>query len=420
MSATHETFVRTLLAEGVDLYEACARTMAQFQLDEHAAARVIDRVTGRGRPRGSVRRRAGRPTEPARVPHEASDPGAAAPAEDVMVDASPESDRPKLVGTADRFSTLAVDLPPPALPHGRSLTERELGLVPAPRWEHDGWTQRGGCVLIVGPPGSFKTVMVAGLLGASAIGGASFGVRALRRGPVYAVIGEDLGGWQARWQAWRRAARVPDGVTLPLHTFADDVNLFTGENFEALLTDVEAVNPCVLAVDPLSDLIAGAEENSAKDMGLVRNRFKKLMRGGRTLLVSAHTGWDESRERGSTVMRGFADTRLVLRANERGEVLVRCRKQRNGRAFDPVTLQFDPESLVLGDAARAPAVVAVSESLRAAVLDWVQAHPDMATDAVARGLGRRKADVVVTLGQLRAAGAVVSEPKGRGSTWRTV
>lgn len=188
-------------------------------------------------------------------------------------------------------------------PRRRALTESELRALPAPAWEHELWTQRGGCTLLVGPPGSFKSTVLAALLGASATGGASYGIRALRQGTVYAIVGEDLAGWNARWSAWRQAAGIPDDVSLPLHTFTHLVNLFSGEGFADPLASVEAVNPVVIAADPLSDLITGADENSAKDMGRVRERFRQLMRGGRSLVVCQHTGWDESRERGSSVFR---------------------------------------------------------------------------------------------------------------------
>lgn len=307
-----------------------------------------------------------------------------------------------------------------ALPHGRALTEGELAAVPALRWEHDGWTQRSGCTLIVGPPGSYKTLMVAALLGASATGaGTGFGVQAQRRGPVYAVVGEDLAGWSARWQAWRRASGIPANVTLPLFTFADSVNVFTGEHFDALLADVESVDPIVIGIDPLSEFITGGEENSAKDMSIVRERFKKLMGGRRTLLVAAHTGWDETRERGSSIFRAFSDGRIVLRANDHGEVLVRCKKARNGRPFDPVTLRFNRDALVLERNAETP-VPRLCHSRGTEVLGWVQEHPDVTTDAVARGLGRRKADVIATLKELDSAGAVRPRKQGRGTTWRAV
>src|SRR5688500_4938438 len=101
----------------------------------------------------------------------------------------------------------------PTVTRARALTEDELRAIPPAQWEHENWTQRGGCTLLVGPPGSFKSTLLAALLGTSASGGvADGGVRARRHGSVYAVVGEDLTGWNARWNDWRRAAGIPEDV----------------------------------------------------------------------------------------------------------------------------------------------------------------------------------------------------------------
>lgn len=97
----------------------------------------------------------------------------------------------------------------------------------------------------------------------------------------------------------------------------------------------------------------------------------------------------------------------MLKATERGDVVVRCRKQRNGPAFAPVTLRFDSETRVLSAVSRAavpgvPESRPVSDSLREAVLGWVREHPARSTDVVARAIGRRKVDVMAALTLLQA------------------
>ena len=302
----------------------------------------------------------------------------------------------------------------------RALTERELRYVPAAQWEHEPWTQRGGCTLLIGAPGSFKSTLLAALLGASASGGAIYGnVYARRQGAVYAIVGEDLSGWNARWMAWRQSAGIPEDVVLPLHTFADSVNLFTGEGFEEMLADVREVKPIVIGLDPLSDLITGADENSAKDMGRVRDRCKLLMGSDRSLMICQHTGWDESRERGSSVFRAFADTRMVMKATS-GDVVMRCGKQRNKAAFAAVRLRFDSERHVLcaiASAVPSSAPRPGGASLRDIVLAWVCEHPAHATDAVARAIRRRKVDVIAALTALVDEGVLTSAKKGNATTW---
>lgn len=235
---------------------------------------------------------------------------------------------------------------PPML---RARTERELRDVPSPEWELDGRTQRGGRTLLVGPRGKHKTRALVAMLGASVTGGPCYGANATRQGPVYAVVAEDVPGFRERWFAWRESKGIEDEDDLMLHTWDHDVNLFTGSGFEALLADIERVKPIAIGLDTISDLTTGADENSQKDMGIVRDRMKQLTRDGRSLIAVHHTGLDESRERGSTVLGAMADT-IILMKSDGEHILMTCSKQRNGPPFAPVRLEFDAAALVLRQA----------------------------------------------------------------------
>jgi hypothetical protein len=165
-----------------------------------------------------------------------------------------------------------------------------------------------GRTLLVRPRGWHKTRLLVAMLGASATGGDCFGASAARAGSVYAVIAEDVPGWHARCFAWRRAAGIADERELSLPTHVETPNLFTGAGFDDLLADLARAEPIVVGLDPLADLMTGAEENSQKDTGIVRERVKRLSSGGRSVIVCHHTGHDGRRERGSSVLGAMADT----------------------------------------------------------------------------------------------------------------
>jgi hypothetical protein len=238
-------------------------------------------------------------------------------------------------------------------PARRALTERELRNVPTPEWEHEGRMQQGGIVLVVAPRGMHKTRALVAMLGASVTGSDCYGAMANRIGPVYAVIAEDLEGWRARWFAWRADARFPDRDVLDLHTWTEPVNLYTGAGFDPLLADIERVDPILIGLDTIADLTTGADENSQRDMGIVRDRLKRLTRNRRSVVAVHHTGHDESRERGSSVLGAMAHTIIMLKA-EGDDIVMSCSKQKNGAPFAPVRLEFDPEALVLRPAGVSP------------------------------------------------------------------
>jgi AAA domain-containing protein len=228
----------------------------------------------------------------------------------------------------------------------RALREGELMNLPPPQFELQGWTQQGGITFLAGARGTHKSRMLAAMGGATVTGGCCYGAQALRSGKVLAVIAEDLPGWGERWRAWRRNEGIPDSVQLCMHTWTEPVNLLTGDGFDLLRRQVSLFDPAVILFDTLSDLITGADENSQQHMTIVRHKFKQLQAGGHSLYIVHHTGYDEKHERGSSVIGGFADTIILARVHD-GTIRLENTKQRNGRAFLPLELQFDPKTLVL-------------------------------------------------------------------------
>ena len=233
----------------------------------------------------------------------------------------------------------------------RALTEQELFNVPAPSWELEMRTEQGGFNVITGPRGSYKTFLIASMVFALTSARAWFGAQALRAGPVMVVPLEDLRGWRKRWEAARSAAGLTADERLAVYTWPHPVNLFTGQGVDDLQREADRLRVIHLVLDPWADAITGADENSQKDVGIAIGRVKQLRGQGRSVTVVHHTGHDESRERGSTVLGGAADTMMLMKGDrDTGSVLVECAKQRNGERFAPLRLDFDPGALVLRSA----------------------------------------------------------------------
>jgi hypothetical protein len=86
--------------------------------------------------------------------------------------------------------------------------------------------------------------------------------------------------------------------------------------------------------------MTGGDENSARDMGIFIAGCKRLRKEtGATILIIHHTGKDGQLERGSSALRGAADTMIALR-NESGVIHLTCEKQKDGPPFEQILLQL--------------------------------------------------------------------------------
>lgn len=147
---------------------------------------------------------------------------------------------------------------------------------------------------------------------------------------------EAISQYKERIKAWfayygKNLADFPNFILMdfPLQLFAD------GGNTAALveLISQAGFNPALIVVDTYHAATEGAEENSAKDTGiilanlrLIRNRFKCCVN------VLHHLNAAGIRERGSSALRAGIDTVLALKAENDG-VKVECTKQRSAPHF---------------------------------------------------------------------------------------
>jgi hypothetical protein len=114
--------------------------------------------------------------------------------------------------------------------------------------------------------------------------------------------------------------------------------------------------------DTLAQCMAGGEENSATEMGRAIEACSRLrLRFGCSVLALHHTGWDTTRERGSSALRAAADATISaerVAGEQRPSLILRSVKVRDDEAF--ADLYFDLPTIDLGERGR---------SLRLAVRD---------------------------------------------------
>jgi hypothetical protein len=170
----------------------------------------------------------------------------------------------------------------------------------------------------------------------------------------------------------------------------------------------------------------GGNENSQEDMGRAIAVCDELRaRTGASVLLLHHMRKDGTVERGSTVIRGAADTLLTLKEEARGILTLSCEKQKDADAFEPLTLvrrgiQLDgivePET---GEPASSCVIQLADETDKAraarvqqsAVLAFVRAHPGATRDDVCKAVGGRRVDLRREINEL-VSGGEIREAKG--------
>ncbi len=218
--------------------------------------------------------------------------------------------------------------------HKRALlTVDDLQGLPPLDWLIDGCVPSGAFAVLYGPSGAGKTFLALDLaLSVSAA------VRWLghdvRGGPTLYVAAEGIGGLAQRVKAWRSARAECDlsGVRF----LPDAVNLLDERAVSSLLADIADMDlpPALIVLDTLARCIPGADENSAQDVGRAVAAIDRIRAAtGATVLLIHHTGKNGDSERGSSALRGAADTMLAV-SNDDGLIRVECAKQKDDVPFD--------------------------------------------------------------------------------------
>lgn len=212
---------------------------------------------------------------------------------------------------------------------------------------------------LVGEPGLGKTFIALDVAFSLATGTEWHGY-ATRRRPVAYIIAEGLGGMALRVAAWRRAKGIiSNEEVLGVHFWRDAVQLASEvalREFAMALSQLPHP-PGLIVVDTLARCFVGKDENHARDMGEFVRGCDTLRATGAAVLVVHHTGHLKERERGSTALRGAVDT-LMIAQRVNGGMVLRCEKQREAEAFDPIGLKLRSVPL---DAGEASAVVEDAE-----------------------------------------------------------
>ncbi len=236
----------------------------------------------------------------------------------------------------------------------RLLTAEQLDDLPQPEWLIENILPRGAFIVLYGRPGSGKT-FVALDMALSIVTGELVWNHLTMRGSVLYLIAEGARGMARRKNAWQgnHSKTNLDGIFF----LPEPVNLTTQASY-VLAQLADELEADLVIIDTLSRSMAGADENSAKDMSTVVEAVDAIRgKGQRSVIVVHHPVKDGRWARGHGALEGAADT--IIDVSKKGSIVtIGCEKQKDDVEFDDIHAQLLPLGdscvLVVGDAADRP------------------------------------------------------------------
>ena len=209
---------------------------------------------------------------------------------------------------------------------------------------------RKSLVALVAPPGCNKTFLALDL-GLSVASGQKtwLGQRLNLNGPVVYVLGEGDGRFKLRLMAWDERHGVPTTSRYPFSYVNEPVALTHPVEARAFVDEVAEKKPVLIIFDTLRRCLAGADENSQKDMSAAMAVCDTLRRQlDCCVLLVHHTKKDGRAERGSSVLKCAVDTMLVLKVDDpsKAHFTMVCDKQKDADHFAPIHLMRERLTLL--------------------------------------------------------------------------
>ncbi len=301
----------------------------------------------------------------------------------------------------------------------------EAMALPEPAWLVDHLLMAGGIAALIGVPAAYKSFIAIDLALSIAAGRPLYG-RAVRRGPVVYVAAEGAQSFARRLRGWERA----HGIAVPatFHLLADTVHLLDDDDVAELTAALAALpeRPAEVVFDTLARAMAGSDENSARDMGIMIDAVERLRAGGASVLLLHHVN-KSGTIRGSTALAGALDTLIEAKPSKEHVRLV-CHKQKDAEEFAPLTLARrvvdlgDGGTTLAFDAvSAAPARAGISEAMATAHTALAEAGErgmtTKAWEAACKGRGVGHTTFFAALKGLEERGFVAKEGPVRGGRY---
>ncbi|CQD07446.1 hypothetical protein BN000_01488 [Mycobacterium europaeum] len=223
------------------------------------------------------------------------------------------------------------------------LNRSALRTLPDPQPLIDNVLDQGTTALLYGKWGTLKSFIAFDWAASVATGRKWQGRRVAQRRGLY-VAGEGAFGFKGRTDAWEIGWRTTIGDN-DLDVLPAPVNLMRPLEVANLAALIAWGGYGFVVLDTLARCMVGADENSAKDCGIVVDAMTRLLSftpGGRGVVLGVHhAGKDGKTLRGSSAFESAADT--VYSTTRDGAVIILDReKRKDGPETDRHELTLDP------------------------------------------------------------------------------
>ncbi len=241
----------------------------------------------------------------------------------------------------------ALDAPQRATSQLRVLDDLAILDQPDPLPLIPGYWWQNSTAVTVAPPGLGKTALFISK-GVAIAGGCKWlGIQPGIQGPVVIVVGEGSAFMKYRVLAAKMHAGLDIDAPIGFHVVPDAVDFRDQAQVAQLIQRLRSVGPVLLGIDTLSRAMPGGDDSKMLDVGMVFANCDRVRRElGCSVEVIHHTGWNEDRERGSSSLRGTADTTVMLSKDGEGVVTLHVEKQKDGP--EPPDLKFRLSVVDLG------------------------------------------------------------------------
>jgi hypothetical protein len=245
----------------------------------------------------------------------------------------PPTDPSESVGKVDTLPVLADSL----------LNRSALRALPDPEPLINNVLDQGTTALLYGKHGTSKTFIALDWAASVATARRWQGRRTERRRVLY-VAGEGAFGFKRRINAWETGWQTQIGDD-DMDVLPRPVNLTKSIDVANLAALIEWNGYGLVVLDTLARCMVGADENSAKDCGIVVDAMTRLVGhkpGGRGVVLGVHhSGKDGKTFRGSSVFEAGADT-VYSTVRDGAVVVLNREKRKDGPEYDRHELKLDP------------------------------------------------------------------------------
>lgn len=305
------------------------------------------------------------------------------------------------------------------------LTARDLDKIPPVSWLVEGVIPEDAIAVLYAAPGAGKTFVALDWCCHLASGRPAWEGRTLRPDTrVLYIYAEGAPGLRKRRDAWEKhhGTQVNGNLWFIIRAanFLARESLGSGgpdgeDDWSQLRMICNTVKPHLVVVDTMSRALPGADENDQSVMSALIDRVDQLREasGWATVLFVHHTNAAGTRERGSSVVKGAANTMIHL--GDDMVLLVSKQKDDQEPVLGKVTLEP-----VEGTDSVVPVYAAVDEDgpdndavRRRVVLETVKQHPGKTASAIHEMTGGGKGKVTETLKELDEQGHIRTETAGR-------